>query len=118
MENHSASGSKGPTRRAFLSASAVTAVTAPIVSQAATASAATASPRPGHSYQHEPDEDLLALLREIDPNRIQATVLRLTQFGTRHTQSSQIDPARGIGTATAWVTQQMQAIAAGKRSPV
>jgi hypothetical protein len=112
MENHSASGSKGPTRRAFLSASAVTAVTAPIVSQAATASAATASPRPGRSYQHEPDEDLLALLREIDPNRIQATVLRLTQFGTRHTQSSQTDPARGIGAATAWVTQQMQAIAA------
>jgi hypothetical protein len=39
-------------------------------------------------------------------------VLRLTQFGTRHTASSQTDPVRGIGAATAWVTQQMQAIAA------
>ena len=36
----------------------------------------------------------------------------LTQFGTRHTASSQTDPVRGIGAATAWVLQQMQAIAA------
>ena len=39
-------------------------------------------------------------------------MLRLTQFGTRHTASSQTDPVRGIGAATAWVLQQMQAIAA------
>ena len=52
------------------------------------------------------------MLREVDPGRIQATVLRLTQFGTRHTASSQTDPVRGIGAATAWVFQQMQAIAA------
>jgi hypothetical protein len=55
---------------------------------------------------------LRALLREVDPARIQATVLRLTQFGTRHTASSQTDPVRGIGAATAWVVEQMQAIAA------
>ena len=52
------------------------------------------------------------MLREVDPGRIQATVLRLTQFGTRHTASSQTDPVRGIGAATAWVFEQMQAIAA------
>jgi len=52
------------------------------------------------------------LLREIDPDRIKATILRLVQFGTRHTASSQTDPVRGIGAATAWVTGQMQAIAA------
>ena len=52
------------------------------------------------------------MLREIDPDRLKATVLRLTQFGTRHTASSQTDPVRGIGAATAWVLQQMQAIAA------
>jgi hypothetical protein len=51
-------------------------------------------------------------LAQIDPNRIQATIQRLVQFGTRHTLSSQTDPVRGIGAATAWVTQQMQAIAA------
>ena len=52
------------------------------------------------------------MLREVDPARIKATVLRLTQFGTRHTASSQTDPVRGIGAATAWVFGQMQAIAA------
>ncbi len=52
------------------------------------------------------------MLREVDPDRIQATVLRLTQFGTRHTASSQTDPVRGIGAATAWVFEQMQAVAA------
>jgi hypothetical protein len=52
------------------------------------------------------------MLREVDSDRIHATVLRLTQFGTRHTASSQTDPVRGIGAATAWVFAQMQAIAA------
>jgi Peptidase family M28 len=52
------------------------------------------------------------LLNQIDPDRMQATVERLVQFGTRHTASSQTDPIRGIGAATAWVFQQMQAIAA------
>ena len=51
------------------------------------------------------------MLGEVDPRRIQATILRLTQFGTRHTASSQTDPVRGIGAATAWVFAQMQAIA-------
>src|SRR6266849_4676314 len=121
MENNYVSGSKGPSRRVFLSASAVTAVAAPIVSQAAPASAAPASAAPAKAapagarsanYQLEPDEDLFALLGEIDPGRIQATIQRLVQFGTRHTASSLTDPVRGIGAATAWVTQQMQAIAA------
>src|SRR5256886_9653668 len=52
------------------------------------------------------------MLREVDPGRIQAIIRRLTQFGTRHTLSSQTDPVRGIGAATAWVLGQMQAIAA------
>src|SRR6266699_3580491 len=80
MENKHVLGPRGSTRRAFLSASAVTAATA-------------------------------AMLREVDPGRIQAIIRRLTQFGTRHTLSSQTDPVRGIGAATAWVLGQMQAIA-------
>ena len=39
-------------------------------------------------------------------------MLQLTQFGTRHTASSQTDPVRGIGAAMNWVFDQMQAIAA------
>ena len=75
------------------------------------ASAATAdagSAATGHGF----DPELRAMLREVDPGRIQAIIRRLTQFGTRHTLSSQTDPVRGIGAATAWVHDQMQAIAA------
>jgi len=112
METNDVSGSKGPSRRAFLSASAITAVAAPIVSQVIPASAATTGKPKPIPHRREPDEDLVALLQEIDPNRIEATIQTLVGFGTRHTASSQTDPARGIGAATAWVTQQMQAIAA------
>jgi hypothetical protein len=106
MENNEGPERTGATRRAFLSATAVSAVAAPLLT--GTASAAT-GPVPA---RHQPSQELRALLREVDPARIQATVLRLTQFGTRHTASSQTDPVRGIGAATAWVVEQMQAIAA------
>jgi hypothetical protein len=106
MERNGASRRAGATRRTFLSASAATAVALPLLSAATPASAA-ALP------SSEPDDaGLLQLLGEIDPARIEATITRLVQFGTRHTASSQTDPVRGIGAATAWVYQQMQAIAA------
>src|ERR1017187_796688 len=111
MKNNHILGRKGPSRRAFLSASAVTAVAAPLIARAAPARAALASTGSALA-RHDPPADLRAMLREVDPGRIQATVLRLTQFGTRHTASSQTDPVRGIGAATAWVFEQMQAIAA------
>ena len=97
----------GATRRAFLSASAVTAVTVPLLG--GTAVAATDLPAGG---QQQPDKELRDLLRQVDPERIKATILRLVQFGTRHTASSQTDPVRGIGAATNWVFEQMQAAAA------
>jgi Peptidase family M28 len=106
MENKDVPGRAGATRRAFLSASAVTAVAVPLLTGTAEAAAAPAAGR------QQPDEELRALLRLVDPDRIKATVLRLVQFGTRHTASSQTDPVRGIGAATAWVYGQMQAIAA------
>jgi hypothetical protein len=101
------SGRTGATRRAFLSASAITAVTVPLLG--GTAVAATDLPAGG---QQQPDQELRDLLRQVDPERIKATILRLVQFGTRHTASSQTDPVRGIGAATAWVFEQMQAAAA------
>jgi hypothetical protein len=105
MDNKDVTGRAGATRRAFLSASAVTAVTAPLLTGTA---AAAASPAGG---QQEPDAELRALLRQVDPDRIKATILRLVQFGTRHTASSQTDPVRGIGAATAWVYDQLQSSA-------
>jgi hypothetical protein len=111
METQDVSGSKGPSRRTFLSAAAATAVAAPIVVQAGAARAAPAGLNPAQTTGKF-DPALRALIGQIDPGRIQATIQRLTEFGTRHTASSQTDPVRGIGAATAWVTQQMQAFAA------
>src|SRR5215831_18510984 len=111
MENNYVSGSKGPSRRAFLSASAAAAAAAPLVSVIAPASAASASAGPASNTGNF-DPALRALLQQIDRDRIQATIEKLVSFGTRHTASSQTDPARGIGAATAWVFGQMQGFAA------
>jgi hypothetical protein len=107
MKKNVESGRATSTRRAFLSASAATAVAAPLLTSAV-AHADTAATLP----RTEADPALRALLRQVDPDRIKATILRLVQFGTRHTLSSQTDPVRGIGAATNWVFQQMQAAAA------
>ena len=106
MENKDVRSRAGSTRRAFLSASAVTAVAAPLLS-----GTALAETDPALSRQ-APDPGLRAVLREIDPDRIKATILKLVSFGTRHTASSQTDPNRGIGAATNWVFGQMQSFAA------
>ena len=83
MENKDVRSRAGSTRRAFLSASAVTAVAAPLLS-----GTALAETDPALSRQ-APDPGLRAMLREIDPDRIKATILKLVSFGTRHTASSQ-----------------------------
>jgi Peptidase family M28 len=106
MENKDVRSRAGSTRRAFLSASAVTAVAAPLLS-----GTALAETDPALSRQ-APDPGLRAMLRDIDPDRIKATILKLVSFGTRHTASSQTDPNRGIGAATDWVFGQMQSFAA------
>src|SRR5215469_4523978 len=106
MEDNTSAGRTGATRRAFLSASAVTAAAVPLLG--GTAQAATSPALAGQ----DPDVDLRALLRQVDPGRIEATIQTLVSFGTRHTASSQTDPVRGIGAATNWVFGQMQDIAA------
>jgi hypothetical protein len=59
-----------------------------------------------------PDAELRALLRDLDQSRIEATVRKLVSFGTRHTLSSQDDPARGIGAARDWIFAEMKRYAA------
>ncbi|KUL29855.1 M20/M25/M40 family metallo-hydrolase [Actinoplanes awajinensis] len=88
-------------RRSLLSAAAAASLAAP--ARAAQA----AGPR-----RRPPDPTLKAILREIDPHRIEAVVRRLAAFGTRHTLSSQTDPVRGIGAARDWIHQQLTAYAA------
>src|SRR6266481_8279580 len=110
MENNDVPKGKSPSRRTFLSASAATAVIAPIVSQTAAAHAAVTgtSTRAAQSF----DPDLRRLVNEIDPGRIQSIITTLAGFGTRHTASSQTDLKRGIGAAIAYVTDLMNQIAA------
>lgn len=97
-----------PSRRTFLSASAATL-------------AVVAAGAPGHAVSlgrhggpgspitpQRPDAELRALLRAVDSRRIEASVRRLASFGTRHTLSSQDDPARGIGAARDWLYQEFR----------
>jgi len=108
-----------PSRRTVLSAAvAATGVAAagPLVG-ASPALAAEHIRRPGDfpagrpATAQRPNRELVALLRRIDPDRIEATVRRLAAFGTRHTLSSQTDPQRGIGAARDWLFEQYQAAA-------
>jgi Zn-dependent M28 family amino/carboxypeptidase len=66
--------------------------------------------RPPLSQQ--PDRELRAILREVDPRRIEAIIRKLVTFGTRHTLSTQDDPNRGIGAARDWIFAELQRYAA------
>src|SRR5215475_6902691 len=60
----------------------------------------------------KPDRELRDIVGAIDKRNIEATIRKLVSFGTRHTESSQTDPNRGIGAATQWIFQTMQGYAA------
>ena len=70
-------------------------------------------PGPGQALiPQQPDAELASILKQIDPNRMKATVEKLVSFGTRHTLSNQTDPVRGIGAARDWIAAQMRTYAA------
>jgi hypothetical protein len=95
-----------PSRRTFLSASAAV-VGASLVRQPAEATEHGELAGAGATAQ-SPDEELRAILRELDKDRIETTVRTLAAFGTRHTLSSQDDPRRGIGAARDWIAGEMR----------
>jgi hypothetical protein len=95
-----------PSRRSVLTATAAGAVA---LGAAGTAGAAEAYAAP---TAQRPGRELRALLEEIDRDRIEATVRKLVSFGTRHTLSSQDDPARGIGAARDWIAAELRSYAA------
>jgi hypothetical protein len=102
------------TRRTFLTAS----VAAGGAALAGVPAVATAE---GHDdggrppLSQPPDRELRAILREVDPRRIEAIVRKLASFGTRHTLSTQDDPNRGIGAARDWIFAEMQKYAASSQ---
>jgi len=111
-----------PSRRGFLTASAVaavagaTSIAAPGTAFADSGDAESASawpPGPGNRIRPQaPSRELREILNDLDENRLRAVVQKLTTFGTRHTLSSQTDPVRGIGAARDWIFAAMQEIAA------
>ncbi|GAA2003197.1 M28 family metallopeptidase [Catenulispora subtropica] len=116
MTEHGSNGS-GPTRRQALTGAAVLGTAATLAGPAtASADDSGGAPRIGQSPigvgRQKPSKALRELLAQVDPARLEATIMKLVSFGTRHTLSSQTDPARGIGAATNWVFAQLQAIAA------
>lgn len=97
-------------RRTFLAAS----VAAGGAAIAGVSSVATAEGRGGGKppLAQPPDRELRAILREVDPERIEANIRKLVSFGTRHTLSTQDDPNRGIGAARDWIFAEMRKYAA------
>jgi hypothetical protein len=49
-----------------------------------------------------------AIVREISPQRIQATIDKLVSFGTRHTMSDTTSETRGIGAARRWIKGELE----------
>lgn len=44
-----------------------------------------------------------SMLRQVDPDRVEASIRKLVSFGTRNTLSAQDNPMRGIGAARDWL---------------
>ena len=114
MENSGSSGRRGSTRRALLSTTALTAASLGVAGSAfGEEPEVDGGGGPGNKIKPQhPEPALRAVLDQVDARRIEATIMRLVQFGTRHTLSTQDDPVRGIGAATEWVYQTMLGIAA------
>ena len=109
-----------PSRRTFLTGSAVAATTVAATGLTGAGTAA-ADPAGSPAWPDGPgkpnrpqaaDATLKEILRQVDPARIRATIDTLVGFGTRHTLSSQDDPKRGIGAARDWIAGQLRAAAA------
>lgn len=65
----------------------------------------------GPNLPQEPSDTLASILSQVDAERIEASVLKLVSFGTRHTLSSQTNATRGIGAARDWLKSEFQSYA-------
>jgi hypothetical protein len=58
-----------------------------------------------------PEDEVAAMLDEISPANIEATITKLVSFGTRHTLSTFNSSTRGIHAARDWIASEMQGYA-------
>jgi hypothetical protein len=58
-----------------------------------------------------PKEEVAAMLDEISPARIEASISKLVSFGTRHTLATFNSSTRGINAARDWIASEMRGYA-------
>jgi hypothetical protein len=58
-----------------------------------------------------PEEEVAAMLDEISPANIEATITKLVSFGTRHTLATFNSSTRGINAARDWIASEMRGYA-------
>jgi hypothetical protein len=75
-----------------------------------TAAAAVAAPTPQ-------DRRLAQISAPVSAARMKADVAKLVSFGTRHTLSSQTDPARGIGASLRWSAGEFRKLGLAVETP-
>src|SRR5438128_7494160 len=68
--------------------------------------------KPAKSEFGEADPQIAAMLKEVSPARVQATIEKLASFGNRSTLSAQDDAAvasgKGIGAAREWIKSEFE----------
>ncbi|KAK8082295.1 zinc metalloprotease [Apiospora saccharicola] len=62
----------------------------------------------GLNVPQTPPPSLQSMLAQVDPANIEATILKLVSFGTRHTLSIQNSTTRGIGAARDWIASEFR----------
>src|SRR5689334_5314298 len=73
-----------------------------------------ASPRPAPPAERDAppsapvDSRIAGMVREISPERIEATIRKLVSFHTRHTLSETESDTRGIGAARRFIASELQ----------
>ncbi|KAH7385225.1 putative zinc metalloprotease [Phaeosphaeria sp. MPI-PUGE-AT-0046c] len=58
-----------------------------------------------------PEDEVVAMLDEINPANIEATITKLVSFGTRHTLATFNSSTRGIHAARDWIASEMRGYA-------
>ncbi|KAF2024096.1 putative zinc metalloprotease [Setomelanomma holmii] len=58
-----------------------------------------------------PDDEVAAMVNEISPANIEATITKLVSFGTRHTLATFNSSTRGIHAARDWIASEMRGYA-------
>ncbi len=58
-----------------------------------------------------PNPEIAQVVRQISPQKIEASIRQLVGFGTRHTLSETQSETRGIGAARRWIEAEFQAYA-------